>query len=78
MTAYGRYQTMIINALARKLGPAATDFAKTSAKRANMRFEDLTPETVEGFAARVEENLTRYVPTGEAQFVANTIRKLRA
>ena len=78
MADYNKYQKMIINTLARKLGPAAEDFAQDMASKAGTRFENISNENVERFALRVEENALKYISEAEAKFVANTIRKLRA
>ena len=78
MTDYSRYQKMIINTLARKLGPAAGDFASDMARKSGTKFVDLSPENIENFAFNVEKNVVQFISPAEAQFIANTIRKLKA
>lgn len=78
MADYNKYQKMILNTLARKLGPAAEDFAQDMALKAGTRFENISNENVERFAMKVEENALKYITEVEAKFVANTIRRLRS
>lgn len=78
MAEYDRYQRMIMNILARKLGPAAEDFARDMAYQAGTKFENISIENVERFAMNVEKNAPKFITEGEAKFAANTIRKLRA
>jgi len=78
MAEQERYQRMVVSTLARKLGPAAADFAQDMAARTGLRFADLSPANVEGFAANVETHAVRYIPAADARFVANVIRKLQA
>jgi len=77
MVEYNKYQRMIMSVLARKLGPAAEDFARDMAQLAGISFENISNENVETFAMHVEKNAPRYISEFEAKFTANTIRKLR-
>ncbi|MBN1432288.1 MAG: hypothetical protein JW931_05905 [Methanomicrobiaceae archaeon] len=78
MTDYSRYQKMIINTLARKLGPAAGDFADDMARKSGTKFSNIFPGNIEIFANHVEKHSTQFISPAEAQFIANTIRKLKA
>lgn len=77
MTDYSRYQKMIVSTLARKLGPAAEDFAEDMAKKAGTRFTNIFPGNIEIFASHVEENAVQFISPEEAKFIANTIRRLK-
>lgn len=72
-----RYQKMIANVLAKKMGPAADDFVRDVCRKIGMKFEDVSPLTVEQFARQVERDAVVFVPAGDAVFMANVIRKLR-
>ncbi|WP_421909608.1 hypothetical protein [Methanolacinia petrolearia] len=78
MPDYNRYQKMIINTLARKLGPAAGDFAEDMARKTGTKFTEISPGNIENFASHVEKNAVQFISPAEAQFIANTIRKLKA
>lgn len=78
MSDYNRYQKMIINTLARKLGPAAGDFADDMARKSGTKLNEISPANIENFACNVEKNVIQFISPAEAQFVANTIRRLKA
>ncbi len=72
-----RYQKMIVNVLAKKMGPAADDFVRDICRKIGTKFEDISPLTVERFARQVEKDAVVFVSAGDAVFMANVIRKLK-
>ncbi len=72
-----RYQKMIVNVLAKKMGPAADDFVRDICRKIGTKFEDISPLTVERFACQVEQDAVVFVPAGDAVFMANVIRNLK-
>jgi predicted regulator of Ras-like GTPase activity (Roadblock/LC7/MglB family) len=72
-----RYQKMIVNVLAKKMGPAADDFVRDVCRKIGTKFEDISPRTVEQFARQVELDAVIFVSAGDAALMANVIRNLK-
>ncbi|UUX91363.1 hypothetical protein [Methanoplanus endosymbiosus] len=68
---------MVVNYLAKKMGPAANDLVKDVCKKAGFSYSALSPENMGAFADCFEVEASKYLSEKDIKFTSGVIRKLK-
>ena len=73
-----KYQKMVVNYLAKKMGPAANDLVKDVCKKAGISYDSLSPDNIGVFADVYEVEASKYLSEKDIRFTSGVIRKFKS